>query len=412
MYFERAIEPAVRRMSKQFRVVMLTGPRQCGKTTLLSKMAADMREIVTLDDLNERRMAKTDPALFVESHKPPVLIDEIQYAPEILSYIKIKTDREEMRGAYWLTGSQIFQTMKDVTETLAGRVGILRMQALSRSESLGYESAPFDTSNTRLSKRAKFVPKEDVHEIFARIHRGGMPELLAHPGMHTDDYYASYLTTYLERDVRDLTQVADELTFLRFLTAAAARTARPLIIEEIARDAGISAPTAKRWISLLVTSGIAILIPSYHKNVLKRAVKMPLLHFLDTGLCAHILRWNSPEVLETGAMAGQFFESWVFSEIYKSHINAGSQPAFHYYRDKDRNEIDLLIERDGVLYPIEIKKTGSPGHNDVRHFSKLDALEELKEQHRVKIGAGAVICMIDHLMPDSKKNWFVPAWLI
>jgi predicted AAA+ superfamily ATPase len=412
VYITRAIEEKIIELSNHFRVVLLTGPRQCGKTTLLKKLADSGRGYVTLDDLTERRLARTDPALFVELHKPPVLIDEIQYAPDILSYIKIKVDQNEGNGAYWLTGSQTFRAMRNITETLAGRVGVVQMQGLSRSEILGYPSEPFRPAHERLRGREKVAPPADVHEVFRLIQRGGMPALHADTALPAEDYYSSYLTTYLERDIRDLTQVADEMTFLRFLTVCAGRTARPLIMEEIARDTGVNASTVKRWISILVTSGVATLLPAYHKNVLKRAIKTPLLHFLDTGLCAHILRWTTPEVLEKGAMSGQFFESWVFSEVYKSYINRGIRPPFYYYRDKEKNEIDLLIEKDGVLHPVEIKKTASPGHNDVRNFKKLDPVYELEGQHKTEIGEGAVLCMIDHLMPDTAKNWFVPAWLV
>jgi predicted AAA+ superfamily ATPase len=412
MYIQRAIESTILRLSSQFRVLLLTGPRQCGKTTLLKKLAGDNRSYVTLDDLNERRLAKTDPALFVETHKPPVLIDEIQYAPEILSYIKIKVDSDDTRGAYWLTGSQVFQTMRDVTETLAGRIGIARMAGLARSEIEGYPSEPFTVSHERLLSRAKEIPPADPDQVFALIHRGSMPELHAYPDVTTDDYYSSYLTTYLERDIRSLAQVADEMTFLHFLTAVAARTAQPVNMQDIARDVGISAVTAKRWLSILTASGIVSPLSAFHRSALKRAVKMPKLHFLDTGLAAHILRWNSPQALGTGAMAGQFFESWVFSEVYKSYLNAGVAPPLYHFRDKQKNEIDLLIEKAGTLYPVEIKKTASPGHRSVASFKQLDPIQALQAGQRTEIGEGVVLCMIDHPVPESAKNWFAPAWLV
>jgi len=415
MYIQRAIEKTILRMSEQFRVVLLTGPRQCGKTTLLKQLAANGktdRAYVTLDDLNERALARRDPALFIETHRPPVFIDEIQYAPEILSYIKIKVDQDDMRGAYWLSGSQMFQTMKGVTETLAGRVGIARMLGLARSETMGYDSAPFDTSYEQLRTRAQKVPPLNIHELFEHIHRGSMPELHAFPSIGTSEYYSSYLTTYLERDIRDLSQVADETLFVQFLTAVAARTSEPLVMEDLAREIGVSNPTIKRWLSILVTSGLVVLLPAYHKSVLKRAVKMPKLHFLDMGLAAYLLKWNSPEALESGAAAGRFFESWVFSEIYKSYLNSGLEPPLFYYRDKQKNEIDLLIIGDGLLCPVEIKKTATPGHNSVKNFKQLIPLEELAQSQRVSIGKGTVLCMVSSPLPESAENWYIPAWVV
>jgi len=408
MYINRAIEETILRMSEQFRVVLVTGPRQCGKTTLLRQLSDEKRTYVTLDNLNERLLAKRDPALFIQTHKPPVFIDEIQYAPEILSYIKMQVDRYDTRGAYWLSGSQMFKTMKDVTETLAGRVGVVRMLGLARNEIYGYSSVPFDTSSERLRERAKIVPPLDVSELFALIFRGSMPELHAYPTIETSHYYASYLTTYLERDIRDLTQVADMLTFTQFITAVAARTSEPMAMEDLAREIGVSGPTIKRWLSVLITSGLVALLPAYHKDVLKRAIKMPKLHFLDLGLAAHLLKWNSPKTLANGAMAGKFFESWVFSEIYKSYLNRGMEPPLFYYRDKQKHEIDLLISKDGALCPVEIKKTASPGHNAVANFRQLAPLETLANEQKVSIGEGVVLCMISTPLPESAANWYIP----
>jgi predicted AAA+ superfamily ATPase len=372
-------------------------------------MAEEGRAYVTLDDLNERALAKADPALFVATHKPPVIIDEIQYAPELLPYIKIWVDNNDERGAYWLTGSQVFGMMQGVTETLAGRVGIAHMLGLSRAEKCGYPTAAFLPTGEFLTSRMHAVPPASVQDVYLDIYAGSSPEVHAVSGLSSEDYYPSYLQTYVSRDIRDLAQVASEVDFMRFLTAVAARTAKPVSYLEIARDAQVSQPTAKRWVSLLVTSGLVVLVPAYHNSRLKRAVKMPLLHFLDTGLCANILRWSSPEVLAAGAMAGQFFESWVFSEVYKSHINTGSMAQLYYYRDKEKNEIDLIIEQDNMLYPVEIKKTGSPGYNAIKCFSRLGVPGDASVP---RIASGAVLCMIDHLVPADTNNWYVPAWVV
>jgi predicted AAA+ superfamily ATPase len=233
-----------------------------------------------------------------------------------------------------------------------------------------------------------------------------MPAVCTNPKIDVENFYASYVATYLQRDIRDLTQVADEMQFYNFMISVAARTGKPVVYEEIAKEAGISAPTAKKWLSLLVSSNIVVLVQPYYNNILKRATKMPLLHFVDTGLCAYLLKWNNPEALERGAMSGQFFESYVFSEIYKSYLNAAKEPPIYYYRDKDKKEIDLLLHYDGTLFPIEIKKSASPGKDAIKNFSVLKPIED------VKIGTGAVICMANDLLPLDRNNWCVPAWVI
>ena len=422
-YIKRAAEETVLQVSKMFPVLLLTGPRQVGKTTLLQRLAEEEnkegieRKYVTLDDPDVRFLAKRDPALFLQRYSPPVLIDEIQYATELLPYIKMSVDKSKNKGDFWITGSQVFRLMKNVSESLAGRVGIVNLLGLSDTEIYQEPSEPFQPDAAKLMKRLSVRSSKNLNEIYSRIFRGSMPELYADKNVDWETYYRSYVDTYLQRDIRDLAQVADEMQFYNFMTVVAAHTSKPVVYEELANATGISAPTAKKWLSILVSSHIIALVQPYHNNALKRVVKMPLLHFLDTGLAAYLLKWGNPEVLERGAMSGAFFESYVFSEIYKSYLNAGKEPPIFYYRDKDKKEIDILIYQNGVLSPIEIKKSASPGKAAIKNFKvlepaaheeKFDGLESLK----VEIGTGSVVCMANDLLPVDDKNWYVPVWLI
>lgn len=417
MYIKRAIEETVAKVSKMFPVMLVTGPRQVGKTTLLQKLAESDRTYVTLDDPDVRFLAKRDPALFMQRYNPPILIDEIQYATELLPYIKMYVDTTKRKGDIWITGSQAFRLMDNVSESLAGRVGIINLLGLSDAEIYGYKSEPFTTSSNYLMERIGNTKERSLNEIYARIFKGSMPELYADENVDWETYYRSYVDTYLQRDIRDLAQVADEMDFYNFMTVVAAHTSKPVVYEELANAAGISSPTAKKWLSILVSSHIIALVPPYHNNVLKRVVKMPLMHFLDTGLAAYLLKWGNSEVLEKGAMSGAFFESFVFSEIYKSYLNAGKEPPIFYYRDKEQKEIDLLIYQNGTLSPIEIKKAASPGRAAIKNFNVLNPVQEPDkfeniDELKINIGTGNVICMTRDLLPLDEKNWYVPVWLI
>lgn len=405
MYINRSMEKTVLGIQNSFPVLLITGPRQVGKTTMLKKLSNGNRQYVTLDDPLLRELAVLDPALFLQRFEPPVIIDEIQYAPELLPYIKMYVDENRRNGDFWLTGSQMFHLMKNVSESLAGRVGIINMLGLSNSEIMNQVSVPFTTKPEEIMKKLKLTKHLNLNEIFKIVYKGSMPALYADENVSTNIFFSSYVQTYLQRDVKDLTQVGDELSFLRFLSSVAARTSQMVNYADMAKDTGISAPTAKQWLSILVSSGIIVLVEPYFNNALKRIIKSPKMYFLDTGLCAYLTKWTTPEVLEAGAMAGAFFESWVVSEIFKSYYNAGQRPPIYYYRDKDQREIDLIIHENDTLYPIEIKKSGNPSKDSIKHFNVF-------ANTNVKVGNGSVICLSNNLIPIDKKNWFVPAWLI
>ena len=307
--------------------------------------------------------------------------------------------------------------MNNVSESLAGRVGIVNLLGLSDAEIYQEPSEPFQTDPTHLMNRLSVRTPHGLNEIYSRIFKGSMPELYADGNVDWETYYRSYVDTYLQRDIRDLAQVTDEMQFYNFMTIVAAHTSKPVIYGELANMAGVSSPTAKKWLSILVSAHIIALVQPYHNNALKRVVKMPLLHFLDTGLAAYLLKWGNPEALEKGAMSGAFFESYVFSEIYKSYLNAGKEPPIFYYRDRDQKEIDLLLYQNGVLSPIEIKKAASPGKASIKNFDVLEPVTRAEnfgdlESLKVEIGAGSVVCMANDLLPVNEKNWCVPVWLI
>jgi predicted AAA+ superfamily ATPase len=406
MYIQRASEPYIRSIADTFPVLLVTGPRQVGKTTLLRHVAEPGRGYVTLDDPLLRQLAVEEPALFLERFEAPVIIDEIQYAPGLLPYIKMRVDRSEAKGAYWLTGSQMFHLMKNVSESLAGRVGIMHLLGLSRAEIAGRPSTPFLPTNAVLSRKRKEAERSTLPEVFQAIHRGSMPALYSgEPRPDIEQYYSAYVQTYLQRDIKDLSQVGDELAFLRFLTAVASRTGQMLQYADLGRDVGISAPTAKQWLSLLVTSGIVCLVEPWYSNTLRRMIKAPKLYFLDTGLCAYLTRWTTPEALEAGAISGPMFETFVVSEIMKSWRNAGKNPPVFYYRDKDKNEIDVILEVDGSLHPVEIKKSANPGKDAIAAFRFLVNAGK-------PVGSGGVVCCASEYLPLDPKNSIVPWWLV
>ena len=402
-YINRDMEKEFLNISNQFKVVLVTGPRQVGKTTMIKKlMEGSDRKYVTLDDMVARNLAKNDPKTFIETYSPPVFIDEVQYAPELFSYIKIQVDDRQQKGDYWLSGSQIFRLMRGVSESLAGRVGLLNLFPLSQNEIYNNKDCkPLDTNFDNLKDRASDIPVASPIDIFTRIYNGGMPEVIAEGTDSRDRFYESYIRTYLERDVRDLSGDIDVLKFHRFMVAVAARTAQLVNFKAIADDAEIDQVTVKNWLNILETLGLIFYLHPYSNNLLKRTIKSPKLYFYDSGLVAHLARWNSVEALMNGAQSGALLENFVVSEVAKGYYNSGLTPYLHYFRDKDNKEIDLLWEADGTLYPLEIKKTSNPDIRLIKVFKALEKSDKI-------LGNGGIVCLYDEFMPLNKDNFIIP----
>ena len=407
MYIKRTIEKFIENASSQFPALLITGARQVGKTTLLKHASSDNRIYVSLDNPVNLDLAKNDPALFFKRFTPPILIDEIQYAPELLPYIKIMIDNSHDKGIFWLTGSQQFHLMKGISESLAGRIGIINLLGLSRHEILnnGKSYSPFIPTSEIIKHRAKINSSLSLKKLYKIIWRGSLPALYESKNIEKELFYSSYIQTYIQRDIQDLTKVVDKTSFIRFLKVVATRTGSLLNISDIARDTDISPNTAKSWLSILETSGIIYLLQPYHTNISKRLVKSPKLYFLDTGLCSYLTGWSSPETLESGAMSGNILETWIFVEILKSYWHNGIKEDFFFYRDKDSKEIDLLIVKDGNIFPIEFKKSASPRKDHIKNFSLLNKLD-------MNIGEGGLICLCDDYIPLNKIVTAIPVELI
>ncbi len=405
MYIKRHLENEILKASKYYPVVMVCGQRQVGKSTMLNHIREANRRYVSLDDMNARRLAETDPELFFETYGFPILIDEFQRVPSILLEIKRIVDEkalngEENEGLFWLTGSQKFKMMQNVSESLAGRIAVFDLAGLSTAEIEERPNDLFKPNLDDIKNRIKTSKDKNIHDIFELIFKGSMPKIIT-TDIERDRYYSDYVNTYLERDIKELAQVGKLNEFYDFLVFMSARTSQELKYSEISSAIGISAPTAKAWVSILERSGIIYILHPYSTNITKRLVKTPKMYFMDTGLAAYLCRWPNAETLENGAMDGAFFETYVVTEIVKSYYNAGKHPDLYYYRDIDGKEIDLLIVEGNDIYPIEIKKSKNPSNPD-KNFSVLDKL-------KMNIKTGLVICMANELLPFNRNVWFCPA---
>lgn len=393
--------------STQFSVLLLTGPRQVGKTTMLEHLCEKGRGYVTLDDYALRALAREDPDLFLQRFPPPVLIDEIQYAPQLLPSIKIHIHKNREPGLFWLTGSQQSHMMKDVTESLAGRVGVVNLLGFSRREKNRRRNdlEPFLPTRKLVEQRAESGGTTSLAGVYREIWSGSLPAHAVGKVKDWELFYRSYLQTYLERDVRDLVQVGNIESFRRFLRASAARTGAMLNYTDLARDAGVSVTTARQWMSVLVTTFQVYLLQPYYTNLTKRLYKTPKLYFLDTGLCAYLTGWSSPETLEAGALSGALLETYVFAEILKSWWHRMREPDIYYYRNKDGREIDFLVSRDGKLFPIEVKKSARVNRDARKLFSPVRRLKE-------DLGPGAVVCLYPQILPIDEENMSVPVGVL
>lgn len=416
MYIKRYVEDTILAAAKSFPCIVIYGPRQVGKSTTINMLFGDKIPMVTLDDAEDRSLALSNPRLFLERYGWPVIIDEIQKAPNLLDEIKIKIDEqrlnwmrnnEERQLMYILTGSNRFELQEGISDSLAGRCGIIEMLSLSQAEKYNYPNRLFSPKLDELlalERQAKNAYRTRA-AIYQDIFNGGMPDIFTGVSQR-DIYFKAYVDTYIEKDVRKLIAASSEMQFRNFISLVALRTAQELHYDEIARNVGIDVRTCKKWISILETSGIIYLLQPYMANISNRIIKAPKLYFLDTGLCAYLCKWPNAEMLENCAMSGAFFETYIVSELIKNFYAHGKTPKdfLFYYRDTDQKEIDLLYA-DGVsICPIEIKRGIAP-KKATKNFSVLD-------KYHLKITTGLVIDSCDKIRPINEQAYYLPIYLL
>lgn len=394
--YDREVKERIKKINNTFRVLVVTGPRQVGKTTLLESMMPENMTKVSLDDETLRKEAQENPKIFLDSYPTPLFIDEVQYAPQLFPYIKMKVDKNKERGQYWLSGSQLFDLMKNVTESLAGRAGIVKMNSFTYSEIL--QNSKKEIFDPQKLKEKEYI---DVNEIFERIFNGGMPELYDIEDMDRNDFYYSYINTYIEKDIKKIKNIGNIESFKKFMRDIAIRTGTTLNYSDIANDVGVAVNTIKDWVSILVSTGIIYLLEPYSSNKLKRLTHMPKIIFMDSGLACYLANWENAKSLQLSEISGHFFESYVVSELIKSYDNKGINLEISHFRNKETEEIDLILFKNNTLYPLEIKKTANPRKDMIKNFRHL-------EKVNMKLGAGGIICLYDKLMKLDDNNYIIP----
>lgn len=405
MQFQRTIEPIAEETARTFRAMIVCGPRQVGKTWLLKRIVGKLGgyQFLTLDDEGLCEQAKSDPKLFLQLHPSPLCIDEIQRAPELFPEMKMRLDGSAERGQYLMTGSQQFKMMKRAKESLAGRVGILRLQGLSKAEIEGKPSKPPFLPSLDARRWEGVNADWDVHRAYDAVVKGGYPECFSEPRMNVSRYFRSYVETYIERDIREMVDVTNIGLFRTFMRVCAARTGQLLNYADLARDTGISTPTARTWLSLLEISGLVYILYPYYNNLIKRAVKTPKLYFTDTGLCSHLLGITTSEAAVSSPMSGALLETYAIMEICKSHWYAGTNAEFWFYRDASQHEIDLVLEMDGRLYPIEVKRAASVKARDV-----LPNMNAFRQSVATEAGCGAVVLISPGFSAIDAQTALIP----
>ena len=414
-YINRTLEKTLSNYIGKYPVIMITGPRQVGKTTLLNYLASISKQkinFISLDDMIVRAQANEDPELFLRTHETPLVIDEFQYAPNLLSYIKMNVDEarknamfnngKEVGTLYYLTGSQIFQTMKNVSESLSGRVGVFDLFAFSNREINGLKEEQF-IPDINLLKKKESLKRLTVNKIFENILRGSYPDVRLDKEMIVEHYYSSYIRTYIERDVRELIKVKDENKFVKFITTLAARTGGEFNANEISSDVGIDNKTVEEWLSILKNTGIIYLLQSYTNNNVSRAIRRPKIYFMDTGLACYLTGYTNAEILEKSSYSGAIFETFIVSEIIKSYTNNGIDPRRHlyFYRDSGGKEIDLLVTINNYVYPVEIRKSSNPGNKSIKNFDVVN-------KFGMNVGNGIVLCLCKEILAIDDNNYYVP----
>ena len=400
MYIQRTLEKVIKRASRFFPVLLVTGPRQVGKTTVFENCEPGKRAVVSFDTVEIRNQAKEDPQRFLQRYGTPLLIDEIQYVPQLLSYIKAIVDKEKKKGMYWITGSQQFNLMANINESLAGRVGVLNLHGFSQSEKENvWDTPPFLPTKKNLV--LKEAPDRGKKNIFHCIWKGSYPAIFKGKDTDWNLFYDSYMQTYIERDVRQIINVSNESLFINFMKVLAARTSQLINYADIAREIGINETTVKSWLSVLQTSGLIYLLQPYSNNATNRIIKTPKMYFMDTGLACYLTKWNTPAALENGAFSGAIFETYAVSELLKSYWHNGLSPSIYFYRDKDMREIDIILEENGKLYPLEIKQKTNPTTDDIKSFSALS-------QFKTEVAPGGVLCMAESWYPLGKRDYVIP----